>query len=451
MKTGIYRQLFRYVSFNVLGMVGISCYILADTFFIANGVGSDGLTALNLVLPLYSLMYGGGMLLGMGGATRYSIYRGQGNPHKGNSVFTRILVLGICFGFIYMATGLIFSNQLISALGSDSATHSLAHEYITTIFMFAPAFVVNSILNCFIRNDNNPNLSMIAMVTGSLSNIVLDYVFIFPFEMGMFGAALATCMSPIISILIMSSHWIRKKASLKLVKCKIFVKSLPKTLSLGINSFLTEISNGVIVMVFNFVILALSGNAGVAAYGVVANIAIVAMSIFSGLSQGGQPLLSQNFGQNNTVNIKKILKTLSATAIVLGVTCYLVCFIFSEQIVGAFNRDNDPGLQLMAVKGLKVYFLALPIMGLNIVFSSFFASIAKGGASFLIAILRGIVAVIPSVIILGFSPLGMSGVWLSIPCAETITLIIAVICIIVTRRKNFGIKEKNPDPAKAHA
>ncbi|MCF0147077.1 MAG: MATE family efflux transporter [Clostridium sp.] len=424
LKDNILRDFTKYVSLNVISMIGLSFYILADTFFIANGVGSIGLTALNLVLPLWSLISGLGLMIGIGAGISYSIKRGRNNESGANKTFTHAVIMGLAVGAIITIIGIIFSNEIVVILGADEVVAPLASEYLKTLLSFSSVFIVNYIITAFVRNDNEPNLAMIAMLLGSLSNIVLDYIFIFPFKLGMFGAALATGATPILSLVILSLHFIRKKNNFKLVKCKFRLPYIRNIISLGIPSFITEFSSGIIILLFNFTILKISNNTGVAAYGVIANLALIVVSIFTGIAQGIQPIISKSYGEDKVKNIKSIFKYGVITSTILGLGCYLIGIGFSEKIVNLFNSEGDELLLSMAVVGINIYFSAFIIMGINIVITSFFASINEGRQSFFISVLRGLIIIIPLIL---FLPkfFGMTGVWITIPLTEVVTLVIS--------------------------
>lgn len=205
------KEFSRYCTLNVLGMIGLSCYILADTFFVSKGLGRNGLTALNLAIPVYSFIHGSGLMLGIGGATKYSIFKSNKERKNANTIFTNTFYLATVISIVFVLVGIFLSKSLTTVLGSDSDVFKMTNIYLKCILIFAPAFIINDVLICFIRNDNNPNLSMYAMLGGSLSNIILDYIFIFPLQLGIFGAVFATGLAPIISILILSLHRIKKK------------------------------------------------------------------------------------------------------------------------------------------------------------------------------------------------------------------------------------------------
>jgi MATE efflux family protein len=434
LKDNILKDFTKYVSLNVISMIGLSFYILADTFFIANGVGSIGLTALNLVLPLWSLMSGFGLMIGIGAGISYSIKRGKNSEKGANKVFTHAMLMGVSIGAIITIIGVIFSYDIVVILGADELVAPLASKYLKTLLSFSCIFIVNSIITAFVRNDNNPKLAMIAMTIGSLSNVILDYIFIYPFKLGMFGAALATGATPILSLLILSLHFIKKKNNFKLIKCKINFAYMKRIISLGVPSFITEVSSGLIILLFNFTILKISNNTGVAAYGIIANLALIVISIFTGIAQGIQPIISKSYGEGKIKNIRTIFKYGIITAIILGVGCYLFGLIFSEEIVDLFNSEGDKVLLSMAIEGINIYFSAFIFMGINIVTTSFFASINKPKESFAISMIRGLIIVIPLILLLP-NFLGMTGVWLTIPLSEAITLFISIIIYFKYKRE----------------
>ena len=185
------KQFAKYVSLSLLSMIGLSLYIFADTFFVANGVGSNGLAALNLSIPVYSFINGFGLLVGVGAATSYSIFKGANQSDGANTTFTHAVKIAILFGGCFTLIGMLGSKSLARLLGSDDTLLPLVVDYMRTILFFSIPFILNNVLVAFVRNDGNPRLSMIAMLSGSFANIILDYIFIFPLGLGMFGAAFA--------------------------------------------------------------------------------------------------------------------------------------------------------------------------------------------------------------------------------------------------------------------
>lgn len=415
----------KYVSLNIIGMIGLSCYILADTFFVAQGVGINGLSALNLAIPIYSFIHGTGLMIGMGGATRYSI-------SKSKETFTQSLYYAFFISCLYLIVGILFSKQLAILLGADSDTLQDANIYLRTILNFAPMFLLNNVIICFVRNDDNPQLSMAAMLIGSFSNIILDYIFIFPCKMGMFGAAFATGIAPVISLMILSLHFIKKKNTFYFKRQKPKFKTFIDIMSLGVSSLITEFSSGIVIIVINIIILKLEGNVGVAAYGVIANIALVIISVFTGISQGIQPIVSRLYSHKNKEEIKMVMKYGYITAITISIAVYCIFFIFAEPIVGVFNKDSNLHLAEIATLGIRVYFIAFIFAGINILSATYFSSVENPKYAFIISILRGFIIIIPTAFILS-RILGIFGVWVAMTVTELIVLMVCAIMIKGTK------------------
>lgn len=419
------KEFIRYTTLNVLGMIGLSGYILADTFFIAKGLGANGLTALNLAIPIYSFIHGTGLMLGMGGATKYAIFWGQKEHQKSHQVFTNTLYLTVLFAAVFMFTGSLLSGKITALLGADGAVFSMTETYLRIILLFAPAFLLNEVLICFVRNDNNPKLSMLAMLTGSLSNILLDYIFIFPLHLGIRGAVLATGAAPVISICILSWHFIRRQNNFHWIKTKISASLAGNILSLGLSSLINEAASGIVMIAFNMLILSLQGNTGVAAYGVIANLSLVVISIYTGIAQGTQPIISRTYGSGDKNSQRQILKYAIITTEFLSVCIYLLFFQMAYPIVSIFNSGKNMQLQQIAVTGLKLYFTAIPFAGFNIILAMYFAATDHALPAQVISLARGLFLILPAAVCLSWL-IGMSGIWLSFPITEIIVTIAGI-------------------------
>lgn len=419
---------------SVLGSLGVSCYILADTFFISLGCGANGLTALNLAVPLYNFIHGTGLMIGMGAATKFSIYQSQKQKKEGNVIYTHALILAFVFSLFFVGLGLFASYPLASWLGADAQTLEMTNTYLYWLLLFAPAFILNDIFLCFVRNDGSPKLSMIAMVIGSLSNVVLDYVFIFPLDMGIFGAILATGLSPLISIGILLGHWIQKKNTFHLEKGPIQLPFLRQTLVIGFPSLVTQLSGGIVMIVFNYLILGLAGNIGVAAYGITANIAFVVVAIFTGIAQGVQPLTSAFYGAGELAKSRKMLRYMLATSLVCSMLLYGLICGFAPWITAVFNSENYQSLQQISETGLRIYFLSLPFMGVNIGLSLYFASIEKAIPSYILSLCRGFILILPMAFLLAAWQ-GMTGIWLTYPVTELLTTLLGIFLYCAQKEK----------------
>lgn len=409
----------RYVSQNILGMIGLSCYILADTYFISKAMGADGITALNLVLPVYNLIFAIGAMIGVGSAIRFVISKTRGEADA-DFYFSNALLFAFGFGMVFLLIGLLIPDKVVALLGGDERITAVGESYTRIFMLFAPCFMWNQICNAFVRNDGNPSVAMAATLFSSLFNIVMDYVLMFPCRMGMSGAALATACSPLVGICVCCIHFRSKDNTVVFRLRRPSFSKLFGCCRLGVASFVGEISSGVITVVFNMILLHLAGNTGVAAYGVVANTSLVAVSVFNGVAQGAQPLISENYGRGNRKNVRTVMEMGVITSVCLAAAMLcLVCF-FAKEITAAFNSEHSEQLAEYAQVGLKLYFTGFLFAGVNIVGSSFLSAVESAKWAFVISVMRGFVVIILCAFILS-AMLGMNGVWLAFPSAELIT------------------------------
>lgn len=420
-----FKDFAKYSSLNVLGMLGLSCYILADTFFVSKGLGANGLTALNLAIPIYSFIHGSGLMIGMGGGTKYSIQKSRNEKCAANQTFSNTVFLAAGVAAFFVLIGIFFSDKIITLLGADKNVFEMSKTYLQVILLFAPAFIMNNVLLCFVRNDTSPQLSMAAMIGGSLSNVILDYVFIFPLKMGIFGAVFATGLAPFFSMIILSQHFIKKKNGFHFTKCRPDGKLAVGILSSGFPSLITEVSSGIVMIVFNYIIMKLQGNIGVAAYGVIANLSLVVISIYTGIAQGIQPIISRNYGAGNYSDMRCILRYSLTAVLILSGIIYACVFFGAPQIAAIFNSEQNVLLQSIAEDGLRLYFTACPFTGFNIIILVYFTSTEYTKPAHIISLLRGLVIIVPMAFLL--SALWKTpGIWLALPFTELLVTIAAM-------------------------
>ena len=427
-----FREYARYTALSVVGMLALSCYILADTFFVSKSLGTEGLAALNIAIPVYNFIHGTGLMLGMGGATRFSICRSRGARREADEMFTNTLYMAAGFSALFAALGLFFSGELAALLGADEEIFAMSRTYMQVLLLFSPAFILNDIFVCYVRNDGNPQLSMAATAGGSFSNIVLDYVFMFPLGMGIFGAVLATGLAPVIGIAIMSPHWLKASKGFHAVRTGLSAAHVRNNLALGFPSLLAQLSSGIVIIVFNAIILRLTGNTGVAAYGVVANLSLVIAAVYMGIAQGIQPLVSREYGKGNKKAQRSFLTWALYSMAVLSVLLYAGIFLEADPIARIFNSENDLRLQEIAVPGLKLYFTAILFMGYNVILSTYFTSVEKVIPAHVVSLLRGLLLIVPAAFVMA-GLWGMTGVWLAFPVTEGITA--ALGCWMDARRR----------------
>ena len=418
------KQFFKYVSQNIFGLLGTSCYILADTYFIAQAAGTDGVTLLNLCLPIYNLIFAFGSMIGLGAATRYAILRAQGDARAqryfSNAIFS-VCILAVPF----MLVGIFRPDGLLRLMGGDADIVALGMNYARIFLMFTPFFMCNYVVASFVRNDGDPSLAMVATLSGSLFNVVFDYIFIFPMGLGLPGAALATAISPILSIAVCSAHFIKKSNTITFVRKAPSVRLLAKSCQLGISGFVGELSSGVTTTVFNFLLLRLAGNVAVAAYGVVANFALVATAIFNGVAQGAQPLVSQCYGKNEMAGARKLLLLGCGTALGLAALLYGVVFGYTDALTALFNSESSALMAAFAHSGMRIYFVGYFFAGCNIVAAGYLGAVNRPAEASITSLCRGMVAIVVCSLMLS-ALFGMNGVWAAFPVSEAITLALTV-------------------------
>ena len=418
------KQFFKYVSQNIFGLLGTSCYILADTYFIAQAAGTDGVTLLNLCLPIYNLIFAFGSMIGLGAATRYAILRAQGDARAqryfSNAIFS-VCILAVPF----MLVGIFRPDGLLRLMGGDADIVALGMNYARIFLMFTPFFMCNYVVASFVRNDGAPSLAMVATLSGSLFNVVFDYIFIFPMGLGLPGAALATAISPILSIAVCSAHFIKKSNTITFVRKAPSIRLLAQSCQLGISGFVGELSSGVTTTVFNFLLLRLAGNVAVAAYGVVANFALVATAIFNGVAQGAQPLVSQCYGKNEMAGARKLRLLGCGTALGLAALLYGVVFGYTDALTALFNSENSALMAAFAHSGMRIYFVGYFFAGCNIVAAGYLGAVNRPAEASITSLCRGMVAIVVCSLVLS-ALFGMNGVWAAFPVSEAITLALTV-------------------------
>ena len=425
------KQFFKYVSQNIFGLLGTSCYILADTYFISQAAGTDGVTLLNLCLPIYNFIFAIGSMIGLGAATRYAILRAQGEERAAQRYFSNAVFCACLLAVPFVLVGIFCPGTLLRLMGGDAGIVTLGIPYARIFLLFTPFFMCNYIVSAFVRNDGDPSLAMVATLSGSLFNVVFDYIFMFPLGLGLAGAALATAVSPIISIAICSRHFFKKENTLQFVRQMPSVRLLGQSCQLGISGFVGELSSGVTTTVFNFLLLGLAGNVGVAAYGVVANFALVATAIFNGVAQGAQPLVSRCYGKNDAAGAHKLLLLGSGTALVLAAALYAVLFGFTGPIVAVFNSENSALMAEYAFRGVRIYFLGYFFAGFNIVAAGYLGAVDRPAEASATSLSRGVAAIVACSLVLS-ALFGMNGVWAAFPASEAIT---ACLTLFLLKRK----------------
>ena len=415
---------FKYLLPFISATLVTSIYVLADMIMIGKGVGQDGLAVLNFILPLFTLFFGTGLLLGVGGAVLMSVANGSGDKKLANTYFTHAALSG---AFLATVLGLVFLEPIGYMLGCTPVNIGLFTSYAQYLVGFCPVFLFSSLLQAFVRNDGAPKRAMVAVISGGVTNIILDYIFIFILGMGMAGGAIATVIGSITSVTLLLTHFMSKQNTMKLLKGKIQVNLIGRILHSGLPSFLIEVASGIVILLFNLQLLKYVGEVGVVVYSIMANSAIVAMSLFNGVSQGAQPIMATNYGAEQSERVVSVRKVGSITVFIIGIVLFLSGFLFPDIVVQIFIEPTTEVLD-MARGAIRIYFAAFIIMSLNIFYSTYFQSVLKPKLSLIICLLRGIIICTILVFLLPLL-IGVTGIWLVMPITELITAIMAMMMV----------------------
>ena len=412
---------FHYLIPAVCSTLVTSVYLLVDTLIIGQGVGALGISALNIFMPFFLLFNGIGLLFGIGSGILISAEDGMGNKKKANQYFITGFVSILTVAIILCLIWNHYLEPLCVILGANSDTINLVLEYGKCIMMFAPVFMMSNYFAPIIRNMKNPKLVMCAVLTGSLLNIVLDYVFVFPMNMGMFGAAAATVIGSATTLLVLSTHFIKKQNRVKINKETISLNLLAPILKCGFSSLIMEVANGFVIFIFNIQILKYIGNNGIVVYGIISNCVLVGLALFNGVAQAAQPIIATNFGAGLNARVKKVLKYAMTTTAIIGFSLFAVVFLFTGQVIQVFVKANAEILAV-GIPALRIYLSAFCIMNINILVSSYFQSVGKEKVSIYISIIRGFLLNIVLAFVLP-SVLPATILWAVVPLSELITLI----------------------------
>lgn len=414
---------FRYLLPAIMGTMVTSIYILADTIIIGKGIGIDAMAALNIVLPLFNIFFGNGLLFGVGGSVLMSIARGRGDEKAGQCYFTLATLLNAITCVLYTIFLWIFIEPIVKFLGATDVTMPYVLEYVPYVIAGLSVFSFSTFLQTFVRNDGAPKLSMIAVVTGGILNVILDIIFVFPFQMGMAGASIASVLGSATTVTILLFHFRSKSNGLHFSLQSFSFAYVGRIFANGFTSFLVEITSGIVMFVFNISILEVAGDIGISMYGVICNTAIIVTCLCNGINQAAQPIISTNHGAGLQDRIDAVRKLGLKTALIICSVPAVIGLIVPNLFTYIFLNPNEEILALSPT-AIRVYFIGFFVTGINMFIVGYFQSTVRPQISLLLCLLRGCVLSILFVTIL--APLfGIVGIWASVPLAEFVTLFIA--------------------------
>ncbi|MFQ7575860.1 MAG: MATE family efflux transporter [Lachnospira sp.] len=416
---------FRYLIPSICGTMVTSIYVLADTIIIGKGIGIDAMAALNIVLPLFNLFFGSGLLFGVGGSVLMSIARGKKDDNTGCRYFSIAFMLNLIACIVLTALFSVFLKPIVRVLGATDVTMPYILEYAPYIIGGLVFFSFSSFLQTFVRNDGAPKLSMIAVITGGVTNIILDMLFVFTFGMGMAGAAIASVIGSVVTVFILTWHFFSKNNGLHFYFKGVRFKDIALIFNNGITSFFLEISSGIVMFVFNLQILKYIGDIGISLYGVITNTVIVVNCLCNGVNQAAQPLISVNFGAGFINRVNDVKKIGMRVAFIICSFIALAGLIVPDFFTYLFMNPNEEIL-MMSKSAIRIYFAGFFAMGINMFATGYLQSTLKPLQSLILCLCRGCFLSILFVFILPII-FGTKGIWLAMPFAEFVSVIMACI------------------------
>ncbi|MDE6018390.1 MAG: MATE family efflux transporter [Muribaculaceae bacterium] len=415
--------LFRKIFFpTLLGMIFTALITIVDGIFVGNGVGPDGIAAVNIIAPLYMVATGIGLMLGIGASVLAGMALAENERKRACAIVSQAFLTGTCIMAVIVALTLLFPTQIARLLGSSDHLMPLALDYLCWLMPGILFLVWSSIGMMTIRLDGSPNYAMLINVIPAILNIIGDYVLIFPCGMGVKGAAIATAGSVAIGG-VMAIIYFRKSYVIKLVADYAdFRRNLLKTMAVGSASFITEIAMSIMMLTGNIIFMRYFGDAGVAAYSIACYLFPLMFMMSNAVAQSAQPIISYNFGNHASGRVSAAFRMSLRVALLCGAIVTVSIFFLSGEIVGLFIPvDSEAGL--IAVHGLPIYSFCATFFALNIAYIGYYQSMGKAARAMTYTLLRGVIILVPLFFLLP-SLFPSWGMWAAIPASELCTFLI---------------------------
>ena len=426
---------------TIMGMAASALFTVVDGIFVGNGIGSDAMAAVNISAPIFMIITGVGLMFGMGGGILTSINLSQGKKKVANINFTQSVIALVFISLVMTLLLTIFPHKIATLFGSDEYLMDMVVEYLFWFSISLPFTVLVVALPFFIRLTN-PKISMWAMLAATVVNIILDYLFIFVFKWGLFGAAIATDIGEFVGAAIMIIYLFRHSIAIRFVWLKLSVKSLLLTLrnvgymiKLGFSVFLSEITISVMIISGNYVFMDYMGADGVAAYSVICYLFPIIFMVFNATVQSAQPIISYNYGCGQMKRSDNALRLSMLFTLAFAFSIMLLFIYFTRSIVTLFIPDTASAAWGYAVAGLPLFATDYLFFGINIIIIGYYTSIERLRRAISLTVLRGILPVVffftlPLL-------LDVNGIWLAVAAGDITTTVVIVILLIVDKvRKN---------------
>lgn len=438
---GNIKSLFKAMFFPTLvGMVFNSVLNLCDGMFVGHGVGSNALAAINIVAPLFLICTGIGLMFGIGASVIGGIRLAENNEKAARIIMTQAFIAGgIIFGAVILVS-LLCTHSVLYALGCSPILEPYATDYLLWLLPGLFFFYLQCVGMMLIRLDGSPRYAMSVQIVAAVVNIFLDWLMVFPLDMGVKGASIATSLSCVLGGLMVTAYFIFFSDKLKFYRLRMTMKSLRLSIrnvvymcKLGFATFIAELAMGVMMVTGNFMFMSLLGEAGVAAFSVGCYLFPLIFSISNAVAQSSQPIISYNYGAGYMKRVKETLNLSLVTAFFCGSIVSLIMWVGAPYLAGIF-LDSSVESYSLAKHGLPLLGICGVFFALNITFIGYYQSREQPLRAIIYMLLRGIVFLVPIFILLP-DMIGIPGLWLAIPLSEVLTLIVITAAYLLQRHK----------------
>ena len=417
---------FKYLSAAFGSALISSIYGIVDMAMVGQYQGPDGTAALAAVAPVWNVIYSIGLLMGIGGSVIFSTKRGSGMSADGedDQYFTAAVIGSVVLAALAWVGLILFERPLLMFFGTDETLLALAQRYMIPVKVVFPLFLFNQMLAAFLRNDGAPALATLGVLSGGIFNVLGDWFFVFPCDMGVYGAGLATAIGSGISFLVMLIHFVSRKNTLRLVRPERLGEKLRAISVTGFSTFFVDVAMGILTVLFNRQIMRWLGSDAMAVYGPIIQISTFAQCCAYSVGQASQPIISMNYGAAKAGRIRQTLRLALYTVAFFSVFWTALSLACPNFYIRIFMSPT-PAILAIAPAIIRTYALSFPLLPLNIFSTYYFQAIMKPGAAFVVSVARGLV--VSGVLILALPVvLGANALWLAMPITELLVAIYTV-------------------------
>ena len=417
-------SLLRFALPTMVMMIFMSLYSIVDGIFISRLLGTNALSAANIVYPVISIVFAVGIMLSTGGSALIAKKLGEGKEREAREDFSFLTLVSFLFGIAILLIGNIFIEPIVQALGSTDALLPYCVDYLSVSLLLAPAAMLQMMFQTFFVTAGKPLIGLMLTISGGVANMILDYLFMGPFNMGISGAALATGIGELIPAVIGLFYFLFTRHSLYLTKPVVRFQVLKESCFNGSSEMVTNLSTAVVTYLFNITMLKFLGEPGVAAITIVLYGQFLFNALYMGFSMGVAPVISYNHGSQNLPLLKRIFKICIGFISISSILITIMALVSSPVIVEIFTPIGSATYDI-AKTGFFLFSINYIFAGINIYSSSMFTAFSDGKVSALISFVRTFVLIVLNILLLPYL-IGVNGVWLAVPAAEFMTLFLSV-------------------------